>query len=344
MVCTMRAVSKRVTIKDVAQMAGVTHTTVSRVIHNDERISDDTKARVREALNSLGYQPNLVARGLVNKRTQVVALITPELAPHTLPIVRSVAESCSKRDYAMMLFPTNTWTEESLSFEWVAQNWLVDGILVYNLIYHDEVPEQILDLQSRNLPFVFINKFLDYTTVNTVGIDNDDGVLQAVEHLKKLGHTRIGNLYGNMTSADGMVRYRAFQSALKRLDLPFIESLSECGYWYEDAACQNVKRILKAPEPPTAVFCANDSMAIGALTAIKEEGLRVPEDIAVTGFDDLEAGRYIETPLTTVRAPMAEAGTGAFELLMDVLANPTRPPEQFRLKSELIVRASTVRM
>lgn len=334
--------NKRVTIKDVAREAGVTHTTVSRVIHNDERISEETKTRVRHAMERLEYLPNLVARGLVRNRTQVIALITPELEPHTQPIVRSVAESCSKNDYATMLFPTNTWVEESLSFEWVVQNWLVDGLIVYNLIYHEAVPEEILNLRSTNLPFVFVNKFLQFDSINAVGVDNSYAVFLAVEHLAKLGHKRIGMLYGNLTSADGMGRHQGFEQAMKKLDLPYDGSLTACGLWYEDPAYEETKKLLARAEPPTALFCANDIMAVGAMKAIREKGLEIPKDIAIVGFDDLETSRYLPIPLTTIRPPLFDVGTTAFDLLKKTLQDPQRPSEQIGLKSELIVRASTV--
>lgn len=333
---------KRVTIKDVARSAGVTHTTVSRVIHDDIRISTETKQRVRKALANLGYQPNLVARGLVRNRTQVIALITPELWPHTVPIVRSVAESCAKRDYAMMLFPTNTWIRETLSFEHVAQNWLVDGILVYNLIYHDRLPREIVDLQTRNIPFVFLNKFLDSPTINAVGVDNRYAVSLAVDHLAGLGHKRIGMLYGNPTSVDGIERYRAFEACLKERGLAYDETITACGGWYEEQGFEAMNKILDHPRPPTALFCANDMMALGALRAMGQRGLKAPGDIAVVGFDDSEASRFCPTPLTTIANPLFETGSQAFDLLMEILQDPTRPPRQIRLKSELIVRASSV--
>ncbi|MBN1268431.1 MAG: LacI family DNA-binding transcriptional regulator, partial [Kiritimatiellae bacterium] len=239
--------NKRVTIKDVAQKAGVTHTTVSRVIHNDHRISEPTRQRVQRALKALDYEPNLIARGLVRNKTQVVAVITPELWPHTVPIVRSIAENCSKRDYAMMLFPTNTWVRESLSFEHVVQNWLVDGVLVYNLIYHAQLPEEIVQFQTRNVPFVFINKFLDSSLVNAAGIDNDFAVDLAVEHLAGLGRKRIGTLHGNPTSVDGMERLRAFRNSMKRRGLALDEKLVACGLWYEDPSYREMQKMLDLP-------------------------------------------------------------------------------------------------
>ncbi|MBN1269223.1 MAG: substrate-binding domain-containing protein, partial [Kiritimatiellae bacterium] len=120
------------------------------------------------------------------------------------------------------------------------------------------------------------------------------------------------------------------------------EKLVACGLWYEDPSYREMQKMLDLPNPPDAVFCANDMMAMAAIRAIRDKGLRVPQDVAVAGFDDLEAGRYFATPLTTIRPPLYDVGTQALALLMEVLQNPARPPEQIKLKSELIVRASTV--
>lgn len=339
----LSAAMKRIpTIKDVAKKAGVTHTTVSRVIHNDPRISEPTRQRVLKAIEAVGYEPNLVARGLVRRHTQLIALITPELAPYVLPIVRSVAESCARCHYAAVLFPTNTWQHEALSFEHVARNWLVDGALVYNVVYHETVPPGVLDMQARGLPFVFINKFLNDPRVNAAGVDNEYAVELAVEHLVGLGRKRLAIIYGNPSSVDGAERLHAFQKSLHRRKLPLPKKRMACGYWYEDPAYQETLKMLESPDRPDGIFCANDTMAIGALRAIREKNLRVPQDVAVVGFDDLEAARYVSPPLTTIRPPLFEAGAEAFSLLMDILKNPRQPPRQIKLRSELIVRGSTV--
>jgi len=336
-------VNRRVTIKDVAKRSGVTHTTVSRVIHNDPRISEATKQRVLKAIKALDYQPNLVARGLVNQRSQVIALITPDLNPHVLPIIRGVANGATKWDYALMLIPMDTWLEEDRSVSFVAQNWLVDGILLYNLIWHEKVPPKVQQLMNSNVPLVFINKFLDKKKLQAVGVDNYQSVFLAVEHLAKLGHKRIGMLKGGMTSVDGVERFLAFTKAMEQLGLPVDERFVGVANFNDDQAYHEMKRILLQRTLPTAMYCANDLMAIGAMKAIQEHGLSVPGDIALAGYDDLEAGRYISTPLTTVRPPTEYVGFRAFEMLMDILQKPNQPATQVPLPSELVIRASTVK-
>ena len=332
---------KRITIKDVAREVGVTHTTVSRVIHDDRRISEGTKQRVRQAMALMRYEPNLVARGLVSRKMQAIALITPDLAPFTFPILQSVSESCIQAKYTAMMFPTNTWVQEKLSFEWVASNWLVDGILVYNLIHHPQLSDEIIRLRDRQVPFVFINKFLNERSIHAVGVDNEDAVDQAVAHMVDRGHCRLGMIHGNLASEDGKARVDAFHLALERRGLSFNEHWSGCGLWHDTEAYHVMRKILQREERPTAMFCANDLMAIGAMQAIHDHGLRVPEDVAVVGFDDLETGRYVKPSLTTIRPPLQEVGRQAFDLLKQVIQHPGLHPQQIKFKAELIVRDST---
>jgi DNA-binding LacI/PurR family transcriptional regulator len=332
---------QRVTIKTVAEAAGVTHTTVSRVIHDDSRISEKTADRVRAAMTRLDYRPNLIARGLVQNHTQVIALINPEVSPFAVPIIRSIAECCHDRQYAMMLFPTNTWLMEQLSFQWITQHWLVDGVIIHNLIQHAHVPQPILDLRAAKYPFVFINKFLDEADLNAVGVDDNDALDRVVRYLVELGHRRIGLLNGDLTSTDGYGRDRGFHRAMKNAGLPNPESRAACAMWRDTDAREATLRMLDQPDPPTAFFCANDMMGIGALRACRERGLRVPQDISIVGYDDHEVAHHIETPLTTIRPPLAEVGKKSFDLMMRIIQERTRPPEQIRVPAQLVIRAST---
>ena len=333
---------KRNTIKDVARRAEVGHSTVSRVIHNHKCVDPMTRERVQKAIDELGYRPNLIARGLVRQRTRAIALVVPALQPHMHAIIDSVAERCAADDYAVLLYRSVTWQEETSSFQWIDQNWLVDGILVYSLLHHEQVPADILELQSAGLPFVFINNFLHTPGLNAVGVDNKEAVFQVVQHLADLGHRRIAILNGHRRSVDGAERYAGFQSAMQRLGLPFAEELVREGVWEVDIARKEMAGLLSLSHRPTAVFCANDHMALGVIQAAWDAGLEVPKDIAIAGFDDLEAGRYFTPALTTIHPPLWEVSVQAVDVLMKAIAQPDRPTEQQLLKGRLIVRDSTV--
>lgn len=333
---------RRVTIKDVAEKAGVSHPTVSRVIHDHPRISKKTKQHVQRVMAKLGYRPNLIARSLVKNRSRVIAFIIPDLNPHVQPLLRGVVDACRGNNYALMLFSTEYWTEADLSYAWVADNWRVDGMLIYNVIYHPTSRKERRRLEADRVPFVFINKHLRDKAVNTAAVDNADAVRQAVEHLAGLGRKRIGILNGNMKSVDGVERFEGFKKALAAVGLPYDEKRTGCANFADDQAYDEMKRLLYMSEPPDAMFCANDLMALGAMNAIREKGLSVPEDIAVVGFDDVEAARHFQPPLTTLRPPLREVGGRALDLLARIIDEPGRDPEQTPFSAKLVIRGSTV--
>lgn len=337
------SMKKRPTIKDIAKKVGVTHSTVSRVINDNPAISGRTKDKILKAMKELDYQPNLVARGLVRRKTHAFALITPDLNPHVLPVIKGISDTCRRLGYGLMLFSTDYWIEENRSYAEVVRNWLVDGVLIYNVIYHEDVPENIRELEKQNIPCVFINKFLGKNKVNNVSIDNNEAVFKAVSHLAATGHKRIGMIKGGMLSVDGVERFNAFKESLGKLELEFDESITGCGNFFFNEAYEEMKRILCAPSGrPTAMFCANDLMAMGAVKAAGDMGLKVPQDIAVAGFDDLEAARFFKPSITTLKPPLEDIGGKAIEMLLRVIENPSRPVEEIRLGSRLIVRESSV--
>lgn len=333
---------KRVTIKDVARRARVSHPTVSRVINDNPRISKKTKEKVRKAMKDLGYQPNLIARGLVRKRTRVIASIIPDLNPHVQPILRGIVDACRDRDYALMLFSTDYWTEEDLSYMWIVDNWRVDGVLIYNVLHRRRVADDIRQLQCEGSPLCFVNKYLRRKDTWTVGIDNLDAVRQALKHLASLGRKRIGIINGSMRSVDGVERNLAFKKTLSSLKLPFSERYEATANFSDDQAYEEMSRILRYKRRPDAMFCANDLMAMGAIAAIQDAHLRVPQDIAVVGMDDAESNRHFKPSLTTLRPPLRRVGELAVDLLMEIMENPRAKPRQIPVKAELIVRDSTI--
>ncbi len=332
---------KRVTIKDVARKAGVTHPTVSRAINDSPRVSEETKKRIRAVIAKLGYHPNLIARSLVRSKSRVIAVITPDLNPHVQPILRGVADACRRNNYALMLFSTEYWTDENLSYTRVVDNWRVDGMLIYNVVYQHAVSRDIQRLQSQNIPYVFINKYLRDRKTNSVSVDNADAVAQAVNHLRDLGHKRIGIMNGNMNSVDGVERFEGFKLALAAAGLSPDKRAVGCANYSDEEAFEEMQRILCRKDRPTAMFCANDLMAMGVIRAAEAKGLKVPQDLAVVGFDDLEAGRYFRPALSTLRPPLQDVGGKAVDLLISTLQNPRKRPEQIPMKARLVIRDSS---
>lgn len=332
---------KRPTIKDIARIAGVTHSTVSRVINDNPAISEETKIRILEIIRKIDYHPNLIARGLVRRKTHAFALIAPELNPHVLPIIRGVVDTCKRHNYGLMLFSTDYWADEGLSYVEVAKNWLVDGVVIYNVVYRKDISEAVKQLQKENIPFVFINKYLGAKKVNTVSIDNYDAVLKSITHLVELGHKRIGILNGSLMSVDGVERFEGYKEALKKFNLEYDENIVGNADFNDTEAYEEMKKILCSSKRPTAMCCANDLMATGAVKAIEEKGLKVPQDIAIVGFDDWEGARFFKPALTTLRPPLEDIGAKVIDLMMKLIEDPKRDIEEVPLQAKLIIRASS---
>jgi LacI family transcriptional regulator len=332
---------QKVTIKDVARAAGVSHPTVSMVIHKKGRIPEHTRERVQRVMERLHYQPNLVARGLVSKKTRVIGMIVPELDPIVQGILRVVSAECRRSRYGLMLSSEEYTTREEDAFVSVVDNWHVDGVLIYNVIPRRSPFHETAPLLEQRAPFVFINKYLRARNVDAVSVDNEAAAREAVDHLVALGHTRIGMLYGSKLAVDAAERCIGFKKALKAHGLAFDESICGRGDYAIEPALTAMRAILKQRHPPTAMFCANDMMAVGACRAIEEAGLRVPRDISLIGFDDAEVS-YVHKPLlTTFQPPFRDIGLNAVQLLIKRIEQPRRPHERIPLYAKMIVREST---
>jgi DNA-binding LacI/PurR family transcriptional regulator len=332
---------KRITIKDVAERAGVSHPTVSRAINDDPQISEATKERIRAIMKEMGYRPNLIARSLVRNKTKVFALVVPDVNPHVQPIIRGVVDECRQNDYALMLFSTDYWAQEESSYAYIVSNWQVDGVLIYNVFHHDRLTVDVEQLQADRLPFVFINKYLGEPSINTVAIDNRDAVKRAVQHLVELGHRRIGILNGGLMSVDGVERFEAFKKTLEEAGLEYKEDWRGDANYANNQAEREMERILQLPERPTAMFCANDLMAMGAIRKAQAMGFDVPDDLSFVGFDDIDAARWFTPALTTLHPPLRDIGGKAISLLIERIENPDAQIQQIPLQAELIVRDST---
>jgi len=332
--------SRQLSIKDIARLARVSHPTVSRALQNSPLVNPATAAKIRKIAEAAGYRPSAVARGLVTRRTRTVGLVVTTVAdPFAGEVACGIEQAANDHGYAVFLADSNCDAERERKVVQELAERRVDGIIVTSSrVGSDYLPM----LAQLNVPMVLVNDQYPGEFVHSVMIANEDGSLAATEHLIELGHRRIayvGDLSGYQTDTE---RLKGYKQALAKAGIEFAPELAVLGDGRPEGALVAVDRLLKIADPPTAVCCYNDMTALGAMRAIRARGLRVPEDVSVTGFDDLFFAEYLEPPLTTVRQPMRRMGEMAMENLLKLMAGEDSVA-QIKVEAELIVRSSTGR-
>lgn len=336
---------KRVTIKDVAARANVSYQTVSRVINNSEQVSDATRQRVLQVIDELNFRPNLAARSLPGHRTFVIGLIIPYSPDYLIrdpnllgQISGADAEACV-RGYNLLLSTTGDSNLGLKAYERFINNHAADGALVVETAA--SAAGNLL-LQQRDYPYVV----LGYETGNHGGafVHNDDmgGAKKATEYLLKKGHRRIGIINGPPIGAVLTMQRRVegYQQALAEAGVLYHPQLMTYGDYTRASGAEAAKQLMALPERPTAIFALNDRMAIGAIAELQRMGLRVPDDIAVMGFDDIPSGADFSPALTTVRQPSRDIGLHAARLLFKLINREPVAEKELILSSELIIRQS----
>jgi DNA-binding LacI/PurR family transcriptional regulator len=302
-----------VTLKDVAALAGVSVKTVSNVVNGYDFVKADNRRRVEEALASTGYRPNLGARNLRRGRTGFVALVVPDLAiPYFGELAALVISAARRHDWNVLIEQTQGVRErERASLAGLGPH-MIDGAIVS--------PEALqvgdFDQLAPGLPVVLLGEHAIDLEIDHVGIDNVLAARTAVEHLARLGRTRIAAIGENRRRGTAKLRMAGYRAALDAADLPTSDDLvaSVEAYHRRDGA-DAMRRLLALPKPPDAVFCFNDLLAVGALRSAAEAGLRVPDDVAVVGFDGSEEGAYSLPSLTTIAPDKAAIAEAAVDLL-----------------------------
>ncbi len=334
----------RPTSRDVARLAGVSRTTVSLVLNNvpDVHISPETRQRVLEAARQLNYYPDASARRLVSGKTSTIALVWHRGPDRTyrdafLPGLLQGATHAARRYGYYVLFrpiesdePDDAWVE-------LARGRHTDGLILSGPRSDDTA---LLDLHREGFPLVLHGQ-LPGADIPSVDVDNERGAMIAVRHLLALGHRRIGMVTNApLAYTASRQRLEGYRRALEEAGIPFDEALVRYGNFDEESGRQAMEALLALAEPPTAVFVASDMVAIGALRALREQGRRVPEDMAVVGFDDIATSRYLIPALTTVHVPAFGLGWSAAELLIRIIEGDTPNETPVRLETELVVRES----
>ncbi len=329
------------TLEHIAELAGVSRSTVSRVVNDQPNVKDEVRERVKLVITETGYQPHAAARSLAARRTNIIGLVIPS-AVHTLfsdpyfpRLTEGISQASNKADFTLSLFLFDSQDRERKMYPRITRKGLLDGVLVQATHIDDEI---FTWLANGNIPYVVVGRPADTATMNYVDVDNRSGAQMAVTHLIRLGHRKIATVTGPLSTQAGKDRLAGYRNALSERGLPYDERLTAEGDFTEDGGYYATQRLI--PHEPTALFVASDMMAIGALRALREAGLSVPEDVAIVGFDDLPPATLADPQLTTIRQPIRRLGIKAVEILLDIIDNPQGPLQQVIFNTELIIRAS----
>lgn len=324
-----------VTIKDVARLAGVSVATVSRVYNDSRLVREETRVRVRRVAEQVGYSPHGAARSLITSRTHTLGVLLPDLYGEFFSeVIRGIDQASQRQGYHLLISSARDDLEAALR----SMRGRVDGLIVMS-------PDLDAGASRRSLPesfpVVLLNCPPSDAAYDSIGIANFDGAYAMVRHLAGLGHRRIALIRGAEQNFDAAERLRGYRAALKELSLDQSHSLELAGDFSEAAGFAAAQQILGNGARPTAVFAANDGMAIGALSAFREAGVRVPEDIAMTGFDDIPMARYVDPALTSVHVDISALGERATVRLLALLCEPAdRELRRETLPTTLVVRRS----
>lgn len=328
------------TIKDVARMAGVSTMTVSRVINQSGYTSPETRARVERAIVELGYVPNALARHLRSKRTRTVALVISDITnPFFTTIARGVEDVAAAHDFAVMFCSTDESEAEELAYLEMLIQRQIEGVL---LVPASDSGESLRLLRSHHIPVVVLDRRVASQQVDQVRSDSEAGAYLLVRHLLGLGHRRIGMLSGRRDISTSRDRVSGYQRALAEVGVDLDERLALYEGFGVEGGLSMARQVLEVSPPPTALFAANNFIAFGAMRALREIGVRVPDDMSLVAFDDLPDDWLIDPFLTVVDQRAYEMGRLAAELVLERVTGGGRPKgRSIVLPVDLIVRRSS---
>lgn len=327
------------TIKDVAKMAGVSTTTVSHVINKTRFVAQETEQQVLQAIKELNYSPSAVARSLkVNTTKSVGMIVTTCEAPYFAEIIHSVEEHCYRQGYSLFLCNTQNDPEKIKNHLDMLAKKRVDGLLVMCAEY----TQDSLDLLAafEDLPMVVMDwgPFNEHTDL--IQDNSLCGGYLATKYLIDNGHKDIGIISGELKKTTAITRYQGFEKAMQEANLTINPDWIMEGFFEPEDGYECMNKILVQDKLPTAVFCCNDVMALGAISAIGEKGLKVPDDISIIGYDNIHASRFFSPPLTTVHQSKSRLGVQAINLLFKRIGKKSGEHEVIELHPELVIRKS----
>jgi LacI family transcriptional regulator len=336
-------------IKAVARLAGVSVATVSRVLNDSGPVKDETRRRILEVVESLGYVPHVAARSLTTNQTDTLGVLLPDIYGEFFSeLIRGIDSAARRHGYHVLVSGSHEDREEVRAVLRALRG-RVDGLIL--MTPSADMLEALRSVPPGSLPTVLLNCPPGGLPFDSINLDNHGGAVAMVRHLASLGHRRIAFIQGPPDNHDARERLRGYRDAVRELGLEIDRKLDPKlempGDFSEEAGCRAGERLLKLKLRPDAVFAANDAMAIGCLHALCQAGVEVPEDIAVAGFDDIPIARFMSPPLTSVGVPIAALGALALERLLEAVRQRGKagngaasPPHHEELPPTLVVRGS----
>jgi LacI family transcriptional regulator len=334
-------VKSRVTIQHVADAVGVSTQTVSRVVNNKPDVSKTTRARVLQKVQEMGYEPNLLARGLASNKTFTLGLMMDDFSdPFYAQIIAAAEAEARRLDYFFLICSAERNPSDEIKFLKIFSSRQVDGILLLALPSSEEQYQHILYLREQGLPIVSIASHLLEKKISVVDIDNIDGGYQATRCLVESGRRRVGTITGPVQNKATQDRTQGYQMALQEAGLFSDPDWISYGDWTYSSGYFAMLRFLEKDLNLDGIFVQNDRMAMAAMVAIRQAGLEIPTDIALVGYDDTPEAAFTNPPMTTIHQPAHELGRLATHMLIDLISDPEMSVQHTLLKAELIVRGS----
>lgn len=331
-----------ITISDIAKLANVSKSAVSIVLNNKKGVSDKTRNKVLDTIKKYNYNPNHIAQSLVAKETKSIGLIIKEIDnPYSSKVMKGVYDACSQLGYSVLLSSSELSTKKESEIISALLSKRVDGLLISPLQREESDYDYLSNLLNENYPLVILGEIVNYST-NIVDIDNFQAACDAVSYLIELGHRRIAHFAGPIHSGHRQKRLEGYKQALIinniAIDNDYILTVEP---YAPNGFIAGKELFSKKTELPSAVFCYNDLIAIGLIDALLELKIRVPEEVSVIGFDNIDFSKYVKIPLTTVQMPAYEIGKAAANLLIKRIVNSSaRSKEKLILNHKLIERNS----
>ena len=326
------------TILDVAEKAGVSRSTVSRVLTNSGRVDPETKQKVLAAMKELNYQPSQVARNLRRKETNLIAVLIPCISnPFFGSLVQGMEEVAVKKGYHVILCNTGEDPVRQMEYLQMLERKQVDGVILTSL----RNPLEEVRSYLQHGPIVLASEYVEDNSLPAVVIDNIKAAERVTEHLILKGHKRIGFINGPEHIILCRDRQKGYIQMLENYEISVSHDLITCSDFTIEGGFACAKQLLALEEKPSAIFAANDEMAVGVIQAVQEQGLRVPQDVAVVGFDNVQVSKVVQPNLTTIDQPIFQLGVKSMELLMSCLDGDVLEGKRIVLEANLCIREST---